>query len=308
VRELTERLWRAGCAQVYTVVVLQVAELPGNAYLNVFFLFLIEPASLALAAAAAERAGRRATLAGALLQGGAAVVLCGLTRGRAQLALAVASRVGVAGGLGLAQVLPWTPEPVSGLPGPSAVSLGLCIEAAAGLCSHMQNKSSGQRAPQVYSAELFPDTVRGAALNACHVAANLGGVAAPFLLWAGRAAGGRAHAHLLPLLVAGGLLTAAGAAAIALPETLGAPILLTIQVRAWAARPCKKMPVCVSYSQDDACVVKLHDPNQPGIPAMLRRLLAPQLRCLQHQAPCGLRASGHAKEAALGTTQGQWAM
>jgi len=111
--------------------------------------------------------------------------------------------------------------------------------------------------PQVYSAELFPDTVRGAALNACNVAANLGGVAAPFLLWAGRAAGGRAHAHQLPLLVAGGLLTAAGAAAIALPETLGAPMLLTIQVRARGspsvqddARLCN---VHSSFTQDDAC-------------------------------------------------------
>ena len=91
--------------------------------------------------------------------------------------------------------------------------------------------SSRQCAAQVYSAELFPDTVRGAALNACTVSANLGGVAVPGLLWAGRAAGGRAHAHLLPLLVAGGLLLAGGAAASALPETLGATPPQTIQVR-----------------------------------------------------------------------------
>lgn len=92
------------CAQAYHCVTLQVAYLPGSAYLNVALLFAIEPPALFLAAAAAEHVGRRATLAALLLEGGAATLLCALTGGRAQLALAVVGRVGCAGGLGLVQV------------------------------------------------------------------------------------------------------------------------------------------------------------------------------------------------------------
>lgn len=59
----------------------------------------------------------------------------------------------------------------------------------------------------------------------------MGGVAVPLVLWAGERAGGRSGAHFLPFMLAGGLLLAAGLAAPALPETLGATPPQTIQAR-----------------------------------------------------------------------------
>ena len=53
----------------------------------------------------------------------------------------------------------------------------------------------------------------------------------PALLWAGDRVGARGHAHLLPFLAAGGAVLAAGLAALALPETLGATPPRTIQAR-----------------------------------------------------------------------------
>ena len=59
----------------------------------------------------------------------------------------------------------------------------------------------------------------------------MGGLAVPALLWAGDHVGTRGRSHILPFLVAGGALLAASLAALALPETLGAPPPHTIQAR-----------------------------------------------------------------------------
>ena len=58
-RVLLEVLVRS--AQAYYCVALLVAELPGSAYLNVLWLFLIEPPALGLAVVAADHLGRRVT-------------------------------------------------------------------------------------------------------------------------------------------------------------------------------------------------------------------------------------------------------
>ena len=56
-------------AQAYYCVALLVAELPGSAYLNVLWLFLIEPPALGLAVVAADHLGRRVTFGATPLPG-----------------------------------------------------------------------------------------------------------------------------------------------------------------------------------------------------------------------------------------------
>lgn len=56
-------------AQAYYCVALLVAELPGSAYLNVLWLFLIEPPALGLAVIAADHLGRRVTFGAVPLAG-----------------------------------------------------------------------------------------------------------------------------------------------------------------------------------------------------------------------------------------------
>lgn len=75
------------------------------------------------------------------------------------------------------------------------------------------------------TTELFPTSVRAAAMHACTLAGNMGTVLAPGIVILATLV----HAQFVPWLPLGGAGLVAAAAAMALPETLGLPISDTIQ-------------------------------------------------------------------------------
>ncbi|KAK6170805.1 hypothetical protein SNE40_019109 [Patella caerulea] len=79
----------------------------------------------------------------------------------------------------------------------------------------------------IYSAELYPTVVRTTAFGASSACARFGSMAAPYIVDGGKMIGGD-FGRAMPLMVFGGLSTAAGLLCLLLPETLNKDLPETI--------------------------------------------------------------------------------
>ena len=90
------------------------------------------------------------------------------------------------------------------------------------------NSAVSVNSASIYSAELYPTSIRSTVMGLQGQLARAGSIAAPFILLLGQQMG---SATFLPFIIYGATSLLAGMMLMAMPETLGAPMPETMEVR-----------------------------------------------------------------------------